>query len=94
MLAADDVWLSTAYERPTATISLHLPVGDDERPLYAAAERIFRAFDGRPHWGKVHYLGGDDLAAVHPRWSEWWAVRDRIDPAGTFLNDFLRSIRP
>ena len=93
-LAADDVWLSTAYERPTATISLHLPVEDDERPLYTAAERIFRSFDGRPHWGKVNYLTGADHAAIHARWADWWAVRDRIDPAGTFLNDTLTSIRP
>ena len=94
VLAADDVWMSTAYERPTATISLHLPVGDDERPMYTAAEAIFRSFEGRPHWGKVNYLTGDELAAIHLRWDDWWAVRDRIDPAGVFLNDYLRSIRP
>ena len=93
-LAADDVWLSTAYDRPTATISLHLPVEDDERPLYTAAESVFRSFDGRPHWGKVNYLTGDDLAAIHPRWDDWWAVRDQVDPGGVFLNDYLRSIRP
>ncbi len=93
-LAADDVWLSTAYERPTATISLHLPVEDDERPLYTAAERVFRSFDGRPHWGKVNDLTGADHATIHPRWDDWWRVRDSIDPHGTFLNDYLRSIRP
>lgn len=94
VLAADDVWLSTAYDRPTATISLHLPAGDDERPMYTAAEDVFRSFDGRPHWGKVHYRTADELAAIHPRWAHWWAVRDGVDPDGTFLNEFLRSIRP
>ena len=93
-VAADDVWLSTAFGRATATISLHLPVDGDERPLYRAAERLFRSFDGRPHWGKVHFLGGTELAAIHPRWDDWWSVRDRLDPARTFLNDHLRSIRP
>ncbi|MEM9132756.1 MAG: D-arabinono-1,4-lactone oxidase [Actinomycetota bacterium] len=93
-LAADDVWLSTAYERPTVTISLHLPVGDDERRMYEAAEAVFAAFGGRPHWGKVHYLGGDELAARHPAWDRWWAVRDGVDPDGVFLNDHLRAIRP
>lgn len=93
-LAADDVWLSTAYERPTVTISLHQGVEVDDEPMYRAAEEIFRSFEGRPHWAKVNYLGGDVLAGIHPRWSDWWTVRDRLDPDGVFLNDYLRSIRP
>jgi FAD/FMN-containing dehydrogenase len=93
-LAADDVWLSTAYQRPTVTISLHMPVEEDEGPLFRAAEAVFRAHDGRPHWAKLNYLEGAALARVHPRWDQWWEVRDRHDPTGSFLNDYLRSIRP
>ncbi|MDH3678605.1 MAG: FAD-binding protein [Acidimicrobiia bacterium] len=93
-LAADDVWLSTAYERPTVTISLHQGVEVDDEPLFRAAEEVVRSFDGRPHWGKVNYLTGGDLEAIHPRWSDWWAVRDRYDPDQVFLNDYLLSIRP
>lgn len=93
-LAADDVWLSTAYERPTVTISLHLPAADDDGPLFRAAEAVFRDHDGRPHWAKVHYLDGATLAAIHPAWSRWWAVRDSVDPAGTFLNQYLQTVRP
>jgi len=94
LLAADDVWMSTAYQRPTATISLHMPVADDEQPLFRAAEEIFTSFEGRPHWGKVHYLDGPALAARHPRWDDWWSARDAVDPQRTFLNDWLRSIAP
>jgi FAD/FMN-containing dehydrogenase len=93
-LAADDVWLSTAYERDTVTVSLHQGVEVDDEPMFRAAEEVFRSFDGRPHWGKVNYLDGDELASIHPRWDDWWAVRDRVDPDGVFLNDYLRSIRP
>jgi FAD/FMN-containing dehydrogenase len=93
-VAADEVWLSTAYRRPTVTISLHQDVDEDDEPLYRAAEEIFRAFDGRPHWGKVNYLDGDELADIHPRWSDWWSVRDAVDPGGVFLNDYLDRIRP
>ncbi|MEM7341322.1 MAG: D-arabinono-1,4-lactone oxidase [Actinomycetota bacterium] len=93
-LAADDVWLSTAYGRPTVTISLHQDVADDDEPLYRAAEEIFRSFDGRPHWGKINYLDADTLASMYPRWEEWWAVRDRVDPTGVFCNNYLQSIRP
>ena len=47
-----------------------------------------------PTSGKVHYLDGDRLAALHPRWLDWWRVRDGVDPKGTFLNDYLRRLRP
>lgn len=93
-LAADDVWMSTAYGRETVTISVHLGVDEDDEPFFRACEEIFLAHDGRPHWGKVHYLDGDRLAELHPRWLDWWRVRDGVDPKGTFLNDYLRGLRP
>src|SRR5262245_26072706 len=93
-LADDDVWLSTAYERPTVTISVHQDVNENEEPYYRACEEIFMTYAGRPHWGKLHYLDGTTLAARHPRWSDWWKARDAVDPSGMFLNDHLRSVRP
>ncbi|MCP5182739.1 MAG: FAD-binding protein [Pseudomonadales bacterium] len=92
-LAADDVWLSTAYERDTVTLSVHQTIDEDETDYYRACEAIFRAHDGRPHWGKMHYLSGETLAAIHPRWRDWWRQRDAVDPAGTFLNDYLQQLR-
>ncbi len=91
-LAADDVWMSTAYERPTVTISVHQTTDEDETDYYNACEAIFRAHEGRPHWGKMHYLNGPTLRAIHPRWDEWWAVRDSVDPNRTFLNSFLEGL--
>ena len=93
-LAADDVWLSTAYERATVTISVHQGVDQPDEPLFRACEEVFRRYDGRPHWGKVHHLDGDTLAKIHPRWSDWWRVRDRVDPKSRFLNPHLERMRP
>jgi len=92
-LAADDVWLSTAYEQETVTISVHLGMGEDDGPYFRACEEIFLAHEGRPHWGKVHYLDGATLARIHPRWADWWRVRDAWDPNGTFLNAYLENLR-
>lgn len=92
-LAADDVWMSVAYERPTVTISLHMDAREDDEPMFRAAEAIFARFDGRPHWGKVHYRTGAELAALHPRWRDWWGIRDALDPTDVFLNDALRQLR-
>jgi L-gulonolactone oxidase len=93
-VAADDVWLSMAYERPTVTVSVHQDINEDDEPYFRACEEIFLSFDGRPHWGKVNYLDGAQLAACHARWRDWWAVRDGVDPAELFLNDYLRRVRP
>jgi FAD/FMN-containing dehydrogenase len=93
-VAADDVWLSMAYERPTVTVSVHQDINEDDEPYFRACEEIFLSFDGRPHWGKVNYLDGAQLAVCHPRWRDWWAVRDQVDPHQLFLNDYLRAVRP
>lgn len=92
-LAADKTWLSNAYERDTVTISVHQDVNEDETEYYRACEEIFDRYQGRPHWGKVHYLKADKLAARYPKWEDWWAERNRFDPQGIFLNEFLQSVQ-
>lgn len=92
-LAADEVWLSSAYQRPTVTISVHEDVRKNDEPYFRACEDIFLAYDGRPHWGKVNYLNTQQLQSCHARWDDWWQVRDSVDPEGTFLNQYMQSIR-
>ena len=92
-VAADDVWLSQAFGRDIATISVHQGIDHDDEPLFRACEQIFRRYDGRPHWGKAHYYSGAELAAVHPQWDRWWQRRNEFDPNGTFLNDVLAGWR-
>lgn len=93
-LAADDVWLSTAYARDTVTLSVHQGMDEDDEPYFSACEEIFLAHGGRPHWGKVNYLGASEFATLHERWDEWWRERNRVDPRATFLNDYLRELNP
>lgn len=92
-VAADDLWISTASGRPTVTVSAHQGVDDDDEPLFRACEGIFRRYAGRPHWGKVHYQSGAELASLYPRWRDWWKVRDRFDPKGRFLTPYLEGLR-
>jgi len=93
-LAADDVWLSVANGRDTVTISAHQDIEKDDTAYFQACEKIFLAYEGRPHWGKVNYLDGAQLEACHANWHDWWRVRNEVDPGGVFLNDYLRSIMP
>ncbi|MFD7134281.1 D-arabinono-1,4-lactone oxidase [Streptomyces sp. NPDC059894] len=89
---ADDITLSTASGRDSAYIAVHMAKGTPYQPYFTAAERIFTAHDGRPHWGKVHTRNAEDLAGVYPRFAEFTALRDRLDPDRLFGNDYLRRV--
>jgi FAD/FMN-containing dehydrogenase len=93
-LAADDVWLSPAYGRDCITLSVHQGIDRADEPLFRACESIFRAHDGRPHWGKVSYLDADTRQQIHPRSEDWWRERDRVDPDGLFLNEGCGAAEP
>lgn len=89
---ADDIALSTASGRETAYIAVHMYKGTPYQAYFTAAERIFTAHGGRPHWGKVHTRDAEYLARVYPRFAEFTALRDRLDPDRVFGNDYLRRV--
>ncbi|MEV6753445.1 D-arabinono-1,4-lactone oxidase [Streptomyces sp. NPDC051214] len=89
---ADDIALSTASGRESAYIAVHMYRGTPYQAYFTAAERIFTAHEGRPHWGKIHTRGADYFAQAYPRFAEFTALRDRLDPERMFGNDYLRRV--
>ncbi|QYX77072.1 D-arabinono-1,4-lactone oxidase [Streptomyces akebiae] len=89
---ADDITLSTASGRESAYVAVHMFKGTPYQAYFTAAERIFTAHEGRPHWGKVHTRDTDYFAKVYPRFGEFTALRDRLDPQRRFQNDYLRRV--
>ncbi|PJF02015.1 FAD-linked oxidoreductase [Streptomyces carminius] len=89
---ADDITLSTASGRETAYVAVHQYRGVPHERYFTAAERIMTAHGGRPHWGKLHSRDAEYLAGVYPRFGEFTALRDRLDPARVFGNDYLRRV--
>lgn len=92
-VAQDSLWLSPHSGRASVTISVHQGADVPCDPLFADTETILLEHGGRPHWGKVHDRTGADLRDRYEHWDAWWAVRDRVDPDGTFLNPYLESFR-
>ncbi|NUT34811.1 MAG: FAD-binding protein [Hamadaea sp.] len=90
--APDDVWLSTAYQRPTGYIAIHRYYREDHHEYFRAVEEIFRAHAGRPHWGKIHYRDAADFALLYPRFADFLAVRDKLDPDRVFANAYLERV--
>ncbi|GGU56871.1 FAD-linked oxidoreductase [Streptomyces lavendofoliae] len=89
---ADDITLSTASGRDTAYIAVHMYKGTPYRSYFTATERIMTAHGGRPHWGKLHTRDAAYFAEVYPRFGEFTALRDRLDPDRVFGNDYLRRV--
>ncbi|MGY1636189.1 D-arabinono-1,4-lactone oxidase [Geodermatophilus sp. SYSU D00742] len=92
LAAADDVPLSTASGRDTAYIAAHVPAGTDPGPWFAAVEAVAGEVGGRPHWGKLHGLDAAVLRERYPRFDEFLAVRDRLDPGGVLANAHLDRV--
>ncbi|MEV7246683.1 D-arabinono-1,4-lactone oxidase [Streptomyces sp. NPDC093248] len=89
---ADDITLSTASGRDSAYIAVHMFRGTPYQAYFTAAERILTAHEGRPHWGKVHTRDAAYFSGVYPRFAEFTALRDRLDPERLFQNDYLRRV--
>ncbi|KOV20473.1 D-arabinono-1,4-lactone oxidase [Streptomyces caelestis] len=89
---ADDITLSTASGRDSAYIAVHMFKGTPYQGYFTAAERIFTAHEGRPHWGKIHTRDAEHLSRMYPRFGEFTALRDRLDPERRFRNDYLRRV--
>ncbi len=90
--AADDLWLSTANGRATGYVAVHRFAAERLGGYFREVESIFKAFDGRPHWGKMHTRTAEDLQPAYPRFDDFRAVRDRLDPDRVFGNEYLRQI--
>ncbi len=90
--AADDIPLSTASGRASAYLAVHMYKGQPYETYFRAVEAVMRELDGRPHWGKLHYQDRDSLRARYPRFDEFLAVRDAVDPRGRFANAYLDRV--
>ncbi len=88
----DDIWLSPAYQRDSAYIAVHMYRGMEYLPYFAAVEEIFRRYNGRPHWGKLHTQDAASLRALYPHFDDFRHVRATLDPQGMFLNEYLRRL--
>jgi FAD-linked oxidoreductase len=92
LVAADNIWLSPFYRRPTCSIAIHHDAGEDPIAFQAAAEPIFRRYGGRPHWGKMHTLGAAELRKLYPRWDDAMAVRRDLDPDNRFVSPYIAKL--
>lgn len=91
-VAADDIPLSPNYGRETVAISVHQAAELPYEPFFRDVEAIFRHYQGRPHWGKLHWHRAAELRELYPEWDRFVTVRQQLDPEGRFLNPYLAEL--
>ncbi len=90
--AADSIALSTANNRDSGYIAIHQHIKSEPFEYFKAAEEIFLAHGGRPHWGKWHFLQSKDFLGLYPELEKFCKVRDVLDPKRVFKNAYLDRV--
>ena len=94
-IAADDLWMSMAFERDA--VGFHFTwIQDDAAvtPVVSSIEEALAPFAARPHWGKVFGTPPETVRGLYPRWEDFAALLRRYDPAGKFRNEFMDRYFP
>ncbi len=90
-IAADDLWLSGAYQRDTLAIHFTWKKDDAIYPVIEKVEAALRPINYRPHWGKVFTADAQYLKSVYPKMSEFQTLMQALDPSKKFENTFTRK---
>ncbi len=53
---------------------------------------LLNRYAGRPHWGKNQAPMFENISVKYPRFADFEAYRESVDPDGIFMNDFYSHI--
>jgi xylitol oxidase len=85
-IAADDLWLSTAYGGDR--VALHFtwrPRQPEVEQVLPVIEQQLAPLGARPHWGKLFHR-----AAAYPKLADFRALAAELDPKAKFASPFVR----
>jgi L-gulonolactone oxidase len=92
VLGKDEIPMSTASDRDSAFIAVHVFRNTPFEKYFQGVEEIMGDYDGRPHWGKLHFQDHETLSKIYPQWEEFQNVRELMDPLGIFSNPYLDKV--
>jgi xylitol oxidase len=91
-IAADRLWMSMAYERPSLAIHFTWkPEWPAVKQLLPMIEEQLMPFQPRPHWAKLFTLPPARLEPCYTRLPQFRALLAHFDPSGKFRNQFVNS---
>jgi hypothetical protein len=97
---ASEFWMSPAYQRNVVKVDIFWfgkNRGDPIALFYPQFWEALKPLGFRPHWGKyLPYDAANPTAwleyvrAQYPRWDDFMALREKMDPAQVFVTDYWR----
>lgn len=91
-IAADDLWMSPCYRRPSMTIHFTW------KPEWAAVKNVLpmieeqlAPFHARPHWAKLFTMAPARLQSLCEKLPAYKDMLKQYDPNGKFRNEFLKT---
>lgn len=84
-------YLSPSFGRDTAYLTVNIiNYFDEYENFFHAFERIMEKYNGRPHWGKFHYLNSSRILSMYGDSARKFnEVRKQLDPENRFANNFV-----
>jgi xylitol oxidase len=91
-IAADKLWMSMAYERPSLAIHFTWkPEWPAVKQVLPQIEAALEPFEPRPHWGKLFTLAPAKLQPRYPRLADFRNLVKHYDPSAKFRNEFVEK---
>ncbi|HTY85642.1 MAG TPA: FAD-binding protein [Silvibacterium sp.] len=91
-IAADDLWMSMAYQRPSMAIHFTWkPEWAAVKAILPQIEEKLARFDARPHWAKLFTVPQSRLSQLYVKMPDYKALAGQFDPKGKFRNEFLNT---
>ena len=87
--------LARRGDLPSFPVEVRTAAADDvwlSTAHFRAGEEVFAGLGGRPHWGKEHTRDAAWVERAYPRFADFRAVWDAVDPGRVFTNDHLNRV--
>ncbi|MGC2548093.1 MAG: D-arabinono-1,4-lactone oxidase, partial [Silvibacterium sp.] len=91
-IAADDLWMSMAYQRLSLAIHFTWKLEPDAvMNLLPQIEAKLAPYASRPHWAKVFTMTTSQIEPLYPRMRDFRALAQEFDPQQKFRNRYIRD---
>jgi xylitol oxidase len=89
-IAADNLWMSPCYQRPSLAIHFTWkPEWPEVRQILPLIEAKLEPFNARPHWAKLNTISPTRLATLYPKLADFRSLLIQHDPQGKFRNEYI-----
>jgi xylitol oxidase len=91
-IAADQLWMSMAYQRPSLAIHFTWkPEWPEVSKVLPLIEAQLEPFEPRPHWGKLFTMPPSRVQSGYIKLADFESLLKHHDPDGKFRNQFLST---